>query len=89
MLLGVGDSILQKYEENMVYCDTDSMFVPPEYAKEIREFFEPLNPYANLDYLLKEEETDVWFYGISTKRYVLYRIENGEFIIDESEGDVL
>lgn len=87
LLLGIGDCILQKRGENMVYCDTDSMFVPPVYTKKIREFFEPLNPYANIDSLLKEEETDIWFYGISAKRYVLYRIENDEFVIDESEDD--
>lgn len=87
LLLGIGDCILQKHGENMVYCDTDSMFVPPKYTKEIKGFFEPLDPYANVDSLLKEEETDIWFYGISAKRYVLYRIENGEFVIDESEDD--
>ncbi len=87
LLLGIGDCILQKHGENIVYCDTDSMFVPPRYTKEIKAFFDPLNPYSNVDSLLKEEETDVWFYGISAKRYVLYRIENGEFVIDESEDD--
>ena len=53
------------------YMDTDSIFVCPEHAQEIIDYFQPLNPY-NLDIpLLKPEKVDLWFYGISSKRYVL------------------
>ncbi len=54
------------------YMDTDSIFVPPELAPEIVEYFQPLNPYALDISLLKEEKKDAWFFGISSKRYVLY-----------------
>ena len=67
------------------YMDTDSVFVPPERAKELAEFFQPLNPY-NLDIpLLKPEKKDLWFYGISSKRYALYTYENGKIRFMEDE----
>jgi len=59
--------------------DTDSIYVPPELAPEIIDYFQPLNPY-DLDFsLLKVEKEDVWFYGISSKRYVLYTMEGKKF----------
>jgi len=45
LLLGLGDCILQKHNEVVAYCDTDSFFIPPKYKDEIVEFFDPLNPY--------------------------------------------
>ncbi|KGK98704.1 hypothetical protein LI82_07610 [Methanococcoides methylutens] len=45
--------------------DTDSIFVPPEHAQEIIDYFQPLNPY-NLDIdLLKPEKEE---YVFSPKR---------------------
>ena len=70
----------------MAYSDTDSMYVQPEHAKEIIEFFDSLNPYRLdlVDHILKVEEKNIWFYGISAKRYVLYNIdEKGNFIIED------
>jgi hypothetical protein len=58
--------------------DTDSIFVPPEHAKSLIEFFRSLNPYSMEIPLLKIEYEDVWFFGISSKRYVLYRRKNKE-----------
>ncbi|WP_445475689.1 hypothetical protein ACT9XH_02830 [Methanococcoides methylutens] len=67
------------------YMDTDSIFVPPEHAQEIIDYFQPLNPY-NLDIdLLKPEKVDMWFYGISSKRYALYTYENAEIKFMEGE----
>ena len=70
------------------YCDTDSVFVDPKVVKEIQDFFRPLNPYSENVEMFKIEMDDygnpldnVMFYGISAKRYCLYRIDNGEIDI--------
>lgn len=67
------------------YCDTDSIFVKPDSVNDIQEFFRPLNPYSLKVEMFKIEEdesknplNDVMFYGISAKRYCLYRIVKGE-----------
>lgn len=65
------------------YMDTDSIFVPPEYAQTIADSFQPLNPYQVDIPLLKQDKIDLTFYGISSKRYVLYRFsENNIEIAD-------
>jgi hypothetical protein len=88
LLLGIGDIILQKHGAVMAYNDTDSMFIPPEYKDEIIKFYDKLNPYQNITHLLKVEEENVLFYGISAKRYVLYSIdEKGDFAINDEEHD--
>jgi hypothetical protein len=85
-MLGTIDCILQKHNEKIIYCDTDSAYCKTEYVEEIVKFFDPLIPYDNVEHLLKKEETDVWFYGISAKRYVLYTIDsNGDFVIKDEE----
>lgn len=53
------------------YMATDSVFVPPDKAQEIADLFQPLNPYKLDIPLLKPEKNDLWFYGISSKRYAL------------------
>jgi hypothetical protein len=70
------------------YCDTDSVFVDPKVVKEIQDFFRPLNPYSVDTEMFKIEKDEdgnpldnVMFYGISAKRYCLYRIDNGEIDI--------
>ena len=70
------------------YCDTDSVFVDPKVVKEIQDFFRPLNPYSVDTEMFKIEKDDdgnildnVMFYGISAKRYCLYKIDNGEIDI--------
>lgn len=67
------------------YMDTDSIFVPPEYAQEIIDYFQPLNPYSLDIPLLKAEKENMWFYGISSKRYALYTYENEEIKFMEGE----
>ena len=38
------------------YMDTDSIFVPPEIAVKVMDFFNVLNPYENVSSLLKIED---------------------------------
>lgn len=87
LVLGIVEAILSKHGAVHAFCDTDSMAVPPEYTKEIQEFFTALNPYNFDAPLFKVEEYEdeqgqkhplenVLFYGISAKRYVLYRRDN-------------
>ena len=87
LILAMAESIAVK-DGHFAYCDTDSVFVSPNKVKEIQDFFRPLNPYAIKVEMFKIEEDDnhnsldnVIFYGISAKRYCLYKIENGETII--------
>jgi hypothetical protein len=70
------------------YCDTDSIFVDPNVAKDIQQFFKPLNPYSLQVEMFKIEEDDnhkpldnVMFYGISAKRYCLYDMDSGNITI--------
>jgi hypothetical protein len=67
------------------YMDTDSIFVPPENSQEIIDYFQPLNPYSLDIDLLKAEKENMWFYGISSKRYALYTYENGKIKFMEGE----
>jgi hypothetical protein len=80
-VLGIVETILVKHNAVHAFCDTDSMAVPPQYTKEIQEFFGDLTPYSFNAPLFKVEQENVWFYGISAKRYVLYKC-------DESTGDI-
>ncbi len=67
------------------YTDTDSMFVAPEIAQELQDFFQPLNPYRFNKPLFKQEKENIFFYGISSKRYVLYELLNTEIKIYGTE----
>lgn len=86
LVLGAVEAILAKHGAIHAFCDTDSMAVPPQYAKEIQEFFSALNPYDfdaalfKVDTYKDEQQEEhplenVMFYGISAKRYVLYRVD--------------
>lgn len=44
-----------------------------------------MNPYNFDKPLFKEEKRNVWFYGISAKRYVLYRKKSYKIFIEEGE----
>jgi hypothetical protein len=76
LFLAMAESTLAEQGARHVYMDTDSIFVPPEYAHTLIDYFEPLNPYAISLPLLKIEKKNVLFYGISSKRYALYTFEN-------------
>jgi hypothetical protein len=85
LVLGIVETLLKNHNQVHAFCDTDSMAVPPKYVKEIQEFFKPLNPYSFDKPLFKEEKKNVWFYGISAKRYVLYKKKGNEFLIEEGK----
>lgn len=85
LVLAGTEAILAKYGEHYAFCDTDSMAVPPHRAKEVQDFFQKLSPYSFNDPIFKMEKEnysptgavlqDLWFYGISAKRYVLYNMD--------------
>ncbi len=82
LVLAAVECILARHGTVHAFCDTDSMAVPPEYTKEIQRFFQSLNPYGFDTSLFKVEHSNVWFYGISAKRYVLYHInERGQISV--------
>ena len=79
LFLAMAEAKVRELGGHHAYMDTDSIYVPPELAKEVVEYFEPLNPYDVDIPLLKVEKEDVWFYGISSKRYVLYTMKEKKF----------
>jgi hypothetical protein len=87
LMLGMAEAWLLQHNGYYAFCDTDSMAVSPRHWLQLQKFFQPLNPYNSSEPILKLEydqrdehgdRQDLWFYGISTKRYVLYRIVNGQ-----------
>jgi len=85
LLLATTEALLTKHGATYAYCDTDSMAIPPCYTKEIQNFFSELNPYTFDEEIFKLEKENVWFYGISSKRYCLYTIDKGNIIVDEKK----
>jgi len=85
LFLAMAEARLQEHGAHHAYMDTDSIFVPPEYARDLIDFFQSLNPYGVNLQLLKVDNEDVWFYGISSKRYALYQFENGVITFLEGE----
>jgi hypothetical protein len=85
LFLAMAEARLQEHGARHIYMDTDSIFVPPEYAQELIDFFQSLNPYSVAIQLLKIDHEDIWFYGISSKRYALYNFENGVITFLEGE----
>ena len=88
LILAMVEAYVKGNKGYFAYCDTDVLFVNPELASKIQAFFKPLNPYSNNVDMFKVEDGDngkpldnVWFYGISAKRYCLYRIEDGKIDI--------
>ena len=85
LFLATAEAKLKELGGTHAYMDTDSIFVPPEYAQEIVDYFQPLNPYALDIPLLKPEKEDMWFYGISSKRYALYNLNKDKIEFMEGE----
>jgi hypothetical protein len=90
LMLAIAEAKVKELGTSHYYMDTDSIFVPPEIAEEVSEFFNPLNPYENVSQLLKIEDkfkgriTDKktgektpiqYFFGISSKRYVVFAFD--------------
>ena len=85
LILATAESIvLQNKDDGYVaYMDTDSIFVSPKHVTQVQEFFQNLNPYDSKDVSMFKVETEngkslenVNFYGIASKRYVLYDYKN-------------
>ena len=87
LLLAATEVLLSRHGVTHAYCDTDSMAIPPEYTKDIQGFFQVLNPYNFDEDIFKIEKSNVWFYGISAKRYCLFDIDEktGEITIDKKK----
>ncbi len=92
LMLAMAEAWLSAYDGHYAFCDTDSMAVSPRHWQQLQNFFQSLNPYSSSEPLLKLEyderhehgnRLDLWFYGISAKRYVLYRILNGQVSVVE------
>lgn len=93
LMLAMAETWLKEHGGYYTFCDTDSMAVSPRHWKPLQTFFQSLNPYDSSEPLLKLEYDErnengellnLWFYGISAKRYVLYQILNGEIsIVDD------
>jgi len=89
LILAAAEYLLDKNKGYMMYCDTDSVFVSPDHAKLIQDFFKPLNPY-NIDdnmemFKVQEEEgkklENVTCLALSSKRYVVYEYKNDAITI--------
>lgn len=87
LLLTMAEAWLQKHRGYYAFCYTDSMAVSPFNWMKLQEYFEPLNPMPGEPFLKLEAENyderhelrELWFYGISAKRYVLHYLdERGE-----------
>lgn len=83
LLLTMAESFLVKNGYEHVYMDTDSCFIHYEIAERLRNFFGSLNPYSfKSDFFqIEKGKEKLLFYGISSKRYVLYKINNGKIEI--------
>ncbi|MCV0411168.1 hypothetical protein [Nitrosopumilus sp.] len=92
LILATAESLVLENNGYMAYCDTDAVFISPKHVQLIQDFFKLLNPYKHDVEMFKIEDYEdenkekhladnVWFYGISAKRYVLYGFEDGEIVI--------
>jgi hypothetical protein len=88
LILAMVEAFVKQNNGYYAYCDTDSLFVNPELTSKIQAFFKPLNPYSMDVDMFKVESGEgnkpldnVWFYGISAKRYCLYSIEDNKIEI--------
>jgi hypothetical protein len=87
LMLAMAEAWLERHGGYYAFCDTDSMAVSPFHWNPLQAFFQSLNPYDSSDPILKLEHgerdangnlRELWFYGISAKRYVLYRMKNNK-----------
>ncbi|WP_407355412.1 DNA polymerase [Methanolobus sp. WCC5] len=87
LLLAIAEKFVMDKGEVHAYMDTDSIFVPPHLADELSHLFDSLNPYDFDKTILEIEDgmEDIWFYGISSKRYCLFRKKGNKIIIPEGK----
>ena len=88
LILAMVEAYVKENKGYFAYCDTDALFVNSELVGKIQAFFKPLNPYTTHTEMFKVENDDngkpldnVWFYGISAKRYCLYSMEDNKINI--------
>jgi hypothetical protein len=89
LILAIVEALLVRHGKTYAFCDTDSMAIPDDMVDVVQSYFQKLNPYSFDKPLFKLEDEnfvdeklhDLWFYGVSAKRYVLYNIVNGKIII--------
>src|SRR5437867_2219318 len=91
-MLGMAEAFVSLNGSYVGICDTDSIAVNPQIAKELQAFFRPLNPYkfagdilkiedenykliadSEPDYNMDPLQNQLLFFGVSAKRYALYR----------------
>jgi len=79
LILAAAESLVLQNNGYLAYLDTDSIFVSPKHAQLVQDFFGSLNPYSQITQMFKVESSknnvkldNILFYGISSKRYVLY-----------------
>ena len=79
LILAAAETLVLQNGGYVAYCDTDSIFVSPKHAQLVQDFFRSMNPYSQKIEMFKIESSknnvkldDVLFYGVSSKRYVLY-----------------
>ena len=84
LILAAAELLVLQNGGYVAYCDTDSIFVSPKHAQLVQDFFRSLSPYSQKTEMFKVETgrnnvklDDVLFFGISSKRYVLYDYESG------------
>jgi len=86
LMIAIAEAWLKEHRGYYAFCDTDGIAVSPKHWLKLQQFFEPLNPFKAGEPLLKFEKENhekngnfvqLWFYGISAKRYVLYHLEDG------------
>ncbi|AKB85834.1 DNA polymerase [Methanococcoides methylutens] len=87
LLLAIAERFVLDKGEVHTYMDTDSIFVPPHLAEELSHLFDPLNPYDFEKTILEIEDgmEDVWFYGISSKRYCLFNKDGNKIDIPDGK----
>ncbi|NPE30648.1 hypothetical protein HNV12_22370, partial [Methanococcoides sp. SA1] len=87
LLLAIAERFVMDKGEVHAYMDTDSIFVPPHLAEELSHLFDSLNPYDFDKPILEIEDgmEDIWFYGISSKRYCLFHKEGDKVDIPEGK----
>ncbi len=93
LMLAMAEAWLEELRGYYAFCDTDSIAVSPRHWRPLQAFFQSLNPHDSSEPLLKLEHDDrgedgnlldLWFYGISAKRYALYRIVDGKpLVVDD------
>jgi len=87
LILAAAEYLLKQNKGDIMYCDTDSIFVSPDHTKLIQDFFRPLNPYSEKMEMFKIQEEegrelkDVWCLAFSSKRYVVYEYDNDTITI--------